>query len=82
MSYATDLPDDRCIEDHRDNCRGPVEWRSSPYNPLGSSFPRCDRHFDEVLRKHEQINERYPDSPSPPAWFDPAAAGERWSDDY
>ena len=24
----------------------------------------------------------YPDSPIPPKWFDPTAAGERWDDDY
>ena len=73
----------RCIDDHGEStCRGPVEWRRSPYNPLGSAFPRCEQHFDEVLDKHEETNRRYPDSPTPPAWFDPADAGERWDYDY
>jgi hypothetical protein len=48
----------------------------------GRSFPRCAKHWDERLEEHERHVADYPDSPVAPAWFDPAAAGERWDEDY
>ena len=71
-----------CLDDHGENtCRGPVEYRM-PLSGTGKSFPRCDFHWDKRLDRQEEINERYPDSPIAPSWFDPMDAGERWDNDY
>lgn len=62
-------------------CEGPVKYRM-PLSGTGRSFARCDKHWDERLRRQQEISRNYPDSPTPPEWFDPAYAGERWDDDY
>lgn len=62
-------------------CSGPVEYRM-PLSASGKSFPRCAMHWAERLAEHEQHVTVYPDSPIAPSWFDPAAAGERWDEDY
>ena len=64
----------------RTTCAGPVEFRT-PLSGTGRAFPRCEAHWDERLDRQEQINRDYPDSPCPPAWFDPTAAGESWEED-
>ena len=46
------------------------------------AIPRCDHHWQVRLEKDEEDRRIYPDSPIPPAWFDPTAAGERWDDEY
>jgi hypothetical protein len=61
-------------------CRGQVEYRM-PLSGTGRSFPRCDKHWSDRLDTQERINRDYPDSPIPPAWFDPANAGEVWDYD-
>ena len=69
-----------CLDDYGDGeCSGPVEYRMS-VSPSGRSFPRCDRHWGKRLVEQQKINRDYPDSPIPPAGFDPAYAGERWDD--
>lgn len=60
-------------------CRGLVEFRA-PLSGTGRSFPRCEKHWEQRLEAQERINRDYPDSPSPPGWFDPANAGETWDD--
>ena len=65
----------------RGDCSGPVEYRMA-LSATGRSFPRCAKHWDERLEEHERHVADYPDSPVPPAWFDAAAAGERWDEDY
>jgi len=77
----TQEPAPRCLEHHKDNCDGEVELRSS-LTGTGTPIPRCEKHWDERLAAQTKHNEVYPDSPHPPAWFDRAAAGERWNDDY
>lgn len=69
--------------DRRDGkCSGTVEYRY-PLSDTGKSFPRCDAHWDERLKKQEEINQRYaPFSDVPPAGFDPYYAGEHWDEDY
>lgn len=62
-------------------CAGNVEYRM-PLSGTGKSFPRCDKHWSDRLDVEQRINERYPDSPIPPADFDPTYAGESWNDDY
>lgn len=61
-------------------CRGEVLYRES-LTGTGTAIPRCDFHWGVRLDFQEQINRDYPDSPVPPAWFDPTFAGERWNDD-
>jgi hypothetical protein len=62
-------------------CRGKVEYRM-PLSGSGRSFPRCDHHWSQRLDHQERLRGDYPDSPSPPRWFDPADAGEHWDSDY
>jgi hypothetical protein len=79
----TVLTSEDCL-DYRDGdngCRGAVEYRMA-LSGTGRSFPRCDQHWQERLVEQERINRDYPDSPFPPAWFDPANAGEHWDYDY
>lgn len=69
-----------CLDDRgKGECRGPVEPRSLDGLKW---FPRCEHHWDLRLDEAERVNRTYPDSPCPPDWFDPAAAGERWDDEY
>lgn len=69
-----------CLEDG-DGCSGLVEYRMA-LSGTGRAFPRCDKHWQERLDWQEQHNKKYPDSDSPPSWFDPTYAGEHWGDDY
>ena len=70
----------RCLDHGLSNCGGPVEYRA-PLSPTGKSFPRCEKHWEARLDRQREIDERYPDSPFPPADFDPSYAGESWDDD-
>lgn len=76
------MPTEKCSNaaDETVTCEGPAEVR---YSRSGMTATiRCegcqDRH-DEVL---DGIARRYPDSPTPPSWFDPTYAGESWDEDY
>ena len=63
-------------------CAGPVDMYAA-LSGSGERYPRCEVHFDSyvarVQPKLDAIAERYP--AQAPSWFDPAFAGERWSDD-
>lgn len=82
MSWSSTEPLE-CLDEHPDGqgCRGPIEYRM-PLSATGRSFPRCEAHWEERLDRQAEINERYPDTPIAPSWFDPSYAGERWNDDY
>jgi len=69
-----------CLDDHRGGCSGEVLLRPS-LTGTGMAIPRCEAHWIKRLEKDEEDRAIYPDSPIPPAWFDPTAAGERWEDD-
>jgi hypothetical protein len=76
-------PDDdqpRCLEEYQGGCAGPVEYRHA-LSSTGHSFPRCDHHWSLRLDTQARIRRRYPDSPIPPAGFDPSYAGETWDDE-
>lgn len=75
---SLELPE--CLDGPSERCGGAVEYRMA-LSASGKSFPRCDRHWSERLKEQERIDRDYPDSPNPPSWFDPSAAGERWDDD-
>lgn len=74
------LTHEDCLEYGRDQCSGRVEYRM-PLSGTGKSFPRCTRHWHERIEEQERIQRDYPDSPSPPAWYDEAAAGEQWNEE-
>lgn len=69
-----------CLEAHKGNCEGPVEFHATPGRV--KAFPRCDKHWDERMEAFRGSIEEEALSPSPPDWFDPSAAGERWDEDY
>jgi hypothetical protein len=82
-----DLEDDdeveeelECLNAGGDNCVGAVEYRMA-LTTSGKPFPRCEKHWLERLKQHEKDQEKYPDSPLAPSWFDPTYAGERWDED-
>jgi hypothetical protein len=70
-----------CLDRHKGGCSGEVALRPS-LTGTGMAIARCDRHWQKRLDLQTQDRIDYPDSPIPPAWFDPTAAGERWDDDY
>lgn len=43
---------------------------------------RCDHHWNKHYEWLDQHNRNYPDTDTPPEWFDPTYAGEHWGDDY
>jgi hypothetical protein len=67
-----------CIEGP-EGCEGPVEYRWPGYGER--NWPRCEKHGAERVEREEAAMERYPDTPAPPADFDPLDAGERWDED-
>jgi hypothetical protein len=80
----TDDDQPECINGLGENaaeCRGAVEYRPS-LTGTGTPIARCDFHWDQRLQFEEGHRVNYPDSSTPPAWFDPSYAGECWDDDY
>ena len=65
-----------CLEDHDGKCQGEVNWHTT--GSRLKAFPRCDWHQERRLANYENSMEKYADSDVPPAWFDPADAGEVW----
>ena len=72
----TDTP--RCLQAGPD-CKGPVEFHMNPDRDDFKSFPRCEFHQAKRLDASEKNREYMSDTP--PSWFDPTYAGERWSED-
>lgn len=60
-------------------CEGAVEYRTTPDRTDLKAFPRCEAHFTRRMASVERNLELTSDVP--PAWFDPAAAGESWDED-
>lgn len=69
----------QCLDRHKGDCQGAVEMRHS-MSPTGRSFPRCDKHLEDRLEVQDKYREYQSDTP--PSWFDPTYAGERWDEDY
>jgi len=67
------------------DCEGEVMFYQA-LSGSGESYPRCEKGYAEYVERvqpqMDSIRERYPDSSTPPSWFDPTYAGERWDDDY
>ncbi len=79
MTDTVETPE--CLNRHDGNCSGNVEYRES-LSGTGTPIPRCDGHWSERLELQDRLRRDYPDTSTPPAWFDPAYAGESWDDDY
>lgn len=69
-----------CLE-QGDMCGGRVDYRDA-LSGTGTPFPRCKVHWERRLALRDRLRRRYPDSSTPPDWFDPAVAGESWDDDH
>ncbi|OYN81880.1 hypothetical protein CG716_05270 [Mycolicibacterium sphagni] len=65
-------------------CQGPVN-RYEALSGSGELYPRCTRHYgtyvERVQPRIDAIRQQYPDTDTPPSWFDPTYAGERWNED-
>ena len=76
-------PDD-CL-DGPNGCAGETFQRAA-LSGSGMYYPRCDTHYDAYVDRlgpvMEDTRRRYPDSATPPDWFDPTYAGESWDEDY
>lgn len=70
-----------CIQRADGGCDGEVEMRES-LSGTGEPIPRCTKHWAGRLDAHQRLREVYPDSSTPPSWFDPSVVGEHWDDDY
>jgi hypothetical protein len=68
----------RCLQEGSD-CKGPVTYWTSPDRDDFKSFPRCEYHGEKRMEQAEKNLELMRDTP--PSWFDPSYAGERWSED-
>jgi hypothetical protein len=69
-----------CLDSLKGDCRGEVAFRPS-LTGTGTPIPRCEKHWHDRLDWQVEHSRVYPDSPIPPAWFDPEAAGEVWDDE-
>ena len=74
-----------CLDSRDSPCQGDVNLYLA-LSGSGMRWPRCEHHYRSyVERVQPQINavrERYPDTDTPPSWFDPTYAGEHWDEDY
>lgn len=70
-----------CMQEEDGTCAGPVELRES-LTGTGVPMKRCAKHQSDRLDLEQRLRRDYPDSDTPPAWFDPANAGETWNSDY
>jgi hypothetical protein len=68
----------RCLQEGP-CCSGPVAYHLNPDRDDLRAFPRCEYHQEARLAEAERNLELLSDTP--PAWFDPAYAGERWEED-
>lgn len=73
---TTETP--RCLQEGP-CCSGPVAYHLNPDRDDFKAFPRCEYHQQARLAEAERNLELLSDVP--PAWFDPAYAGERWEED-
>ena len=72
-----DMDDLRCTNERDTPCTGEVTYWLRPSD--WTSWAKCPKHLAEAVREHERIVRTYGlGSDTPPAWFDPADAGEEW----
>lgn len=68
-----------CVNDEAGPCRGELSFRRAAGGTC--DITRCEAHWEERDEKEREIRENYPDSSTPPSWFDPTYAGERWNEE-
>lgn len=66
-----------CLNDGPE-CEGDVEYRMA-LSGTGQSYPRCEKHWFDRVEFQRDLAMRYP--LNPPSDFDPAYAGEVWSEE-
>jgi hypothetical protein len=71
-------PQPTCLNEGSD-CRGRVEFHLNPDRDDFKAFPRCEYHQAKRLEQADKNREYMSDTP--PAWFDPSYAGERWDEE-
>jgi hypothetical protein len=68
-----------CLDARDDDpCKGKVMWRYPGYGE--ARFLRCEKHGMARIDRAAKQRQDWPDSPIPPRWFDPLAAGEAWDE--
>ncbi len=75
---------DDCLDSRQGGCEGEAYPRPA-LSGSGLTYVRCEKHFQDYLGrvgpKIAETRRRYPDSDTPPGWFDAGYAGEQWNDD-
>jgi hypothetical protein len=69
-----------CLDRHLEECEG--DLHTGPSASGLTMITRCVKHWAEAEERQARIDRDYPDSATPPGWFDPADAGEYWDEDY
>lgn len=64
-----------CSDGPGPDCSGTVNYHAF-LSGTGNGSNRCDGHWAESCKRHDEIRQRYPDTE--PDDFDPTYAGERW----
>lgn len=78
--WAKPMPTEKCLHFPSANCAGHTMPRTSRSGLTHSlKCEGCQQALDKELDK---IERRYPDSSTPPSWFDETYAGETWDEDY
>ncbi len=73
-------PTEWCLNFDQGRCSGNTQTR---YSRSGlTQSVKCDGCQYTLDEKLDEIQQRYPDSPVAPSWFDPTYAGESWDEDY
>lgn len=82
FDYEAPGPTSACINHAHepDQCAGPVLSVVSRSGLTTSN--KCQACRDRLDAAMESIDHIYPDTSTPPSWFDPTYAGETWDEDY
>jgi len=63
-------------QDFNRHTNKPCKRAATEQTPAGRNL--CPSHADAFWEQHEETLRKYPDSATPPSWFDPTYAGETW----
>lgn len=72
-----------CLDRHKSDhtCQGPVTGQPSRAG-TGTIIYRCTAGHDASEAYAQKVRSRYPDSATPPDWFDASIAGESWDEEW
>ena len=68
-----------CLDAHKGNCEGGVEYHLNPDRDDFKAFPRCRLHQQARLKSAEEHFRKYP--VNPPRSFSELDANESWDED-